>query len=420
MVEYIDFNKKTLFYLIMLIFLSTVSAKSDKCSEIRLLDGSEDIVQYGMDSTNNWWAITAPFQNKVKMHINNFSSDAFEEVFIPTFSPDGSRWAFFARDVATWYLETEEASIELFIEEPGEIHYAPENQSLVYSYFQNTMETIVYNDEKDTLEVLNKTGQIFVNNDGTKVAYLVKAGFNTFINVNGNSLDQFDEIVPVGFWHDDSFIYAATNGNNWAVYKDDEMISSQYDNIPEIQMDLFGTFVGFIGRQPSGMSTAVLISDEFPHPLRGRNFNSIRNIVLHPYIPMMAYNALDIQNNPVVVFNNTKYTGARQTSRPYFSYDGTVMYFFGCNIDCFINMNGKRVNIPRGLTVDGVYAFDPESDTFGYATSASLVVRNLEDNTLYAGAMMNQTGSVRYNWRDGRYESLGVINNRLYMQICEF
>jgi len=49
-----------------------------------------------------------------------------------------------------------------------------------------------------------------------------------------------------------------------------------------------------------------------------------------------------------------------------------------------------------------------------------MAVREIEFNRLYAGMMVDELIPPRYNWRKQRYESLGKINQKLYLLTCNF
>lgn len=404
---------------IILVFGLFVSAKADRCHDYLLLDGSEPLLNMGLDSTHNWWAITQPFENRYKMYINDFESAEYLELSKPVFSFDGERWAFFGFDGATWYIENELDRIILNTDRVGEIQFSRDSEFLVYSIFDNQMETIFAKDNQ--FRIMNRQSKIFVNNDGSMVAYTAKRGGNELLFVNGEEYEQFEQIEPIGFWHTDEFVYAASDGVNWTIFKGKEKISDSYETISSIDINLKGEYLGFAASYRSGDQCAILIADEFKKPIIGKTYLRINDLIVHPHIPMIAYFAVAQRDANLVVFNSTEYFGGRENSKPQFSYDGEDLFFFGCNIDCFINVNGQKTDISRGVDINAFYAKKSNSNTYAYTTSTSLMVRDFIEDIIYAGKMMDQTIQyVRYNWRYETYESLGVINNRLYLQTCEF
>lgn len=395
-----------------------MSVKADRCYDVQLLDGSEELVDFGFDTTYNWWAKTQTFSNRKKLYINDFNSENFLEITNPQFSPNGERWGFFAQDMGGWNLVTNSKEIQIHADKPGTILFGSDSKEILYSYYRGDVETIV--SIKDTIEMRFRNGDLFINNDGTKFAFVEsRGGIKTIFN-DGKVSESFQDIQPIGYWHDDRFAYAAYDGATWRIMIGDEQASAVYQYMPDMKINLTGDYLAFVGGLPFGRYEAVLISDLFSRPQAGKNYNQISGLAIHPHEPMIAYRAVNQINNQIVVFNSVEYSGGRENSVPYFSYDGREMYYIACTIDCNIVVNGRKITAPNGIFLDGNYAMKPKSNTIGYASSTSLVVRDLETNILYAGKMMDFTGPVRFNWRINEYEALAIINNRLYLQACGF
>ena len=393
-----------------------MSVKADKCYEVRLLDGSEQLVDFGFDTTYNWWATTQSFSNRKRMYINEYTSENYLELSKPQFSPDGEKWAFFAKDMGGWNLITNEKEIQILADNPGTVLFGSDSQKMIYSFYRADNEFII--SEEDTLQMRFRSGSLFINNTGDKFAFVESRGGIKTIYNDGKISQSFQDIIPFGYWHDDRFAYAAYDGSTWSVFIGNKRVSNIYQDISEARINLTGDYLAFIATLSVGRFEAVLISDMMSQPLTGKNYKLITGLAIHPHEPMLAYKALDLQNNEIVVFNSVEYSGGRENSVPSFSFDGSEMYFIACTIDCNLVVNGRRIRAPNGIFLDGIYARKPKSNSIAYATSTSLVVRDLETQILYAGAMMDYTGAVRFNWRMNEYESLGVINNRLYLQAC--
>jgi len=397
--------------------ISGTEAFADKCQDFLLLDGSEEILQYGIDTTHHWWAITSPFSGQYRLIIDGESSGVYQKISDLTFSPDGERWACFAADNTQWHLLTNDTIIRLPGNEAGELHFSPNSQVLVYSFKHGYEETIVMKNRK--IRVLNKTGRFFLSNGGERIAFIGKRSNGFVINIDGKESTLYDEIRPIGFWYDGKMLFAARNGNRWQVYKNDEPLSDIYNNIYETTINLDGTVAGFGARLSSGECIGVMISDEYYDPVVSKPYSSVHGIVLHPTLAMIAFNAV-FEGTNLVVFSGTEYAGGRETTgEPFFSYDGSELLFLGCSLDCFANINGRQFPIYSGLSTESVFAIKPNTRTIAYSTSSSLVVRYLERKGLFAGMMVDRTIPPRYNWRTDRYEALGDINNRLYMLTCK-
>ena len=94
------------------------------------------------------------------------------------------------------------------------------------------------------------------------------------------------------------------------------------------------------------------------------------------------------------------------------------MYFIGCDIDCFVSVNGKRYDVSNSVDVSQNIVIAPGTETIAYTTSSSLVVKSLTSKNLNAGMMVDSITKPRYNWRSQKYEALGMINNKLYLLTC--
>jgi hypothetical protein len=403
-------------YILIAFFTLFVSAYSDRCYDIQLLDGSEQLVDFGFDTTYNWWAVTQPYSNKQKMYINDYASDSYFSVSKPIFSPDGDRWAFFVKGVSGWNLVCDKVEYKLDADKPGVIVFSSNSENIVYSYYMGDLETIISVD--DTVQMRYRSGELYVNRDGRKFAFVENRGGVKSIYDDGQISDSYEDILPIGYWNDDRFAYGTFDGANWEIRIGNEVVSDIYQSITEAKINLDGEYLAFVGSLAFGRQEAVLISNQMKEPIMGKNYPLISGLAIHPHEPMIAYKAKTQLNNEIIVFNSVEYSSGRENSQPFFSYDGSEMYFISCNIDCYLVVNGRRINAPNGIFLDGTYARKPKSNTIAYASSASLVVRDLDTQTLYAGKMMDYTGPVRYNWRMDEYESLGVINNRLYLQVC--
>jgi len=135
---------------------------------------------------------------------------------------------------------------------------------------------------------------------------------------------------------------------------------------------------------------------------------------LHPELALISYNATNFSQN-IILLSNTEYYSGQETSPPFFSFDGNDLYFVGCNIDCFVNVNGQKFDCSTWLNLSIPYAKKTGSPTIAYATGTTIVVRYLDRELLLTGRIIDSIVQPVYNWRTNRYETLGNINNRLYM-----
>jgi len=401
----------------MFLLTVSISISEEYCTEIRLLNGYEKLNDAGLDSTNNWWAITMPFSNKYRLHVNGQESDVYDFVTTPIFSFDGLNYAAWGDAGATKYLIMKDSLSPISCTNFGEIVFSGSSEKIVYSYFNSNLETIINNEKH--FEVIGRSSKIFTNYNGDRIAFSISRGNYKSMIINGIESTTFDEIIPIGFWWDNSFLYAGSNGGLWEVYKNNKSISEKYSDITEVRINIKGDVAAFVGRSSDGWFNAILLSDDYFEPLISQTYESISDLALHPFSPMYAFNA-KMYDQYYVVFNSTEYTSYRTSMPPKFSWNGDELYFFACSeLNCYINVNGKRLKLIYGANFDLTYARAPESDTYAFCSNSNLYMNFISKRDARAGLIVDMTTIPRYNRFNDSYEALGVINDRLYLLTCK-
>lgn len=380
-----------------------------------LLDGAEPILTYGMDTTNNWYAITEPFQNRYRLIVNGEELQAMINITVPFFSQDGKRWASFAEDNSGWMLFTESDMFSFNATKVGDIAFSEDSKVVAYSYFETNLEIIKLG-EKEFSDYRKKEG-LWVDHKGDKVGYIIQNSNQEVLKVNGEQINSFDKIYPVGFWEDGEIIYVGEFGGYYQVYKGKVAISDTYSNVSEIKINRKGNVLAYIAKLLNNRYVAKLISDEYTDAIISERYDYISNLTLHPTESIMAYSAV-LYNAFTINMNFTEYFSGEFNSNPEFTWNGEELYFLGCRINCFFSINGQNTNIQNSLPVEKYYARKPNSDSFAYNTGSSLIVRYLSNGEMRSGMMTNETLNPRYNRFNDRYETLGIINNRLYLLTC--
>lgn len=404
--------------IILLFLLGSNKSHSNRCSDTLMLDGSEPLVSYGIDTTGVWWALTQPYTNSFRMTINGKSSETLLDIRSFVISPNGDNWAYFGRDNTQWNIFTRDKKISIpSTAEPTELMFSPSGNLLAYAYSESGLETIVYGDKK--IMVYQRDGPFFLNYWGNSIAFTGYRSNRKTIIIDGKESQLFDDITPIGFWYDNTFLYVGRNGNQWEIYQSDKNISEALKFIADVSINKQGTVAAVTAGRFSNDMVAFLISDDYYEPLISKPYEAIEGLVLHPELPMLGFKAR-VSSKELVVFSSTEYSGGSSfTGNPMFTHDGSELYFLGCDFDCFFNVNGKKYNINESQMSNLIYAKKPNSPTVAYSTNSALVVRFLEKKELVAGKMVDFTVQPIYNWRSGQYEALGVINNRLYKMVCK-
>jgi hypothetical protein len=446
---------KRIILLLIICLINNINAISQNlCKDYRIFDGYEPVLKCGMDTTQNWWIITEPVRDRYRLIINGkeiclsslvlntylkneyssyvINSMVYEgytnseiildtKIIEPIFSSNGMRWAVFASDNYNLSIITNDTVINLSTGVPGELIFSGNSQNIVYSYRKgetsNKVETEYIHYNKNTIEVLNRESQLFTDYYGYNVAFVVKRGNSFVMNINGKEFDYFEAVSPIGFWSDGSFLYAAKSGNGWDIYKNNKSISQIFKDIVEFKINLEGTVAALVVKNFANKYQALLISDEYYEPLTGKPYDAISNLALHPNVALYAYNAFE-GVRPYVVFNSSEYSGTKYTSKPKFSTSGDEMYFIGCDIDCFLSINGKRYEVSNSIDISQNIAIASGTGTIAYSTSSSLIVKSLINQNINSGMMVDNITQPRYNWRNQKYEALGYINNKIYLLTC--
>ncbi len=394
----------------------THSSKADQCIDYLALSNGEDIYDYGIDSTGHWFALTAPFTDQYRLIVDGKDYGVYTDVKPLVFSNDGNKWACFAKTNVDWRVVTNDTVIDLAVSNVGEMLFTPNSEHLIYSWFEGADEVINWIDKK--IRVINRSGKLYSTWGGERYAFLGMRGNSYVININGTETSSYDAILPIGFWSDGSFLYGARNGDYWEVYFKGEPLDELYSEIYEVAMNITGTVAGLLVRRSLNDATGIILSDNYYEPLVGKPYDWVGNMVLHPEVELLAYKAM-YHGNYVAVLNNTDYFGGNEVGSPRFTHDGSEMYFTGNYVNYFVNIGGRRYNLPTEIDLGLNYAMKPGSRSIAYSTSITMVVRYLETNELYAGNIVDEIIQPIYNRRTERYETLGRIGKRLYLMTCK-
>ena len=408
---------KKLIKLLIFCTLAGVSAFSQhRSSEEMIYDGFDQVLGMGIDSTGHYWFVSSSSSGYKSIHIDNWTSEKYESIRNLVFSNDGERWAFFGKDNVSWNLVTNDTAIALFCDDVATLGFSPSSEVIYYSYMQGSEAFYVIGNR--TIRGVNATGDIYVSLNAERFAIGGWRGDRKVYTLQGWETPPYDDIKPLGFWNDGSFIYIAKIGNGWEIYKDKEPISEPFLDITEFKLNRDGTVAAFLAKRSQNTSVGILLSDEYYEPLISYPYEHVYGLALHPTLPLMAYVAQE-NNTEFVVMSNTRYAGGQKTGIPSFTHDGSQLYFPGCASDCFINIDGRRYNLYQMFDMMDNFVMKPGSKTIAYSTSSSLVVRYLETKELVAGMMVDTLIKPIFDWRRDSYVTLGAINQRIYLLKCK-
>lgn len=405
-----------LIYILILCSIFFVSAShAQRCNDSLAYDGFEDVASMGIDSTGNYWILTQPTEGYYRLIVNGIQSEQYQNIKHLTFSPDGKKWAFFAKDNVTWYLITNDKKLEIYCDNVVNLGFSPNSEVIYYVYLVGSEHHFVIGNK--TIKATGAIGDVYLSYGAERFAIGIRRGGMTYYQLQGWETPQYDDIKPVGFWNDGSFIYIVKIGDSWEIYKDRNSISERFWGINDYAINLTGTVAGFLVRRSQNTSAGVLLSDDYYEPLITKSYESVSSLALHPHIPLMAFKAMDAENY-YIVMSNTEYAGGRETGTPKWTHDGSQLFFSGCATDCFVNVNGRRFNLFQMFDMLDNFVMKPGSNTIAYSTSSSFIVRYLETKELVAGKMVDYIITPIYSWRHNAYMTLGLISNRVYLMQC--
>jgi hypothetical protein len=378
-----------------------------------LLDGSEKVLKFGLDTTDHWWAITEPFTKKQRLTVDGNSTKVYEQIKDLTFSPDGKKWACYTYDGSVWHLVTNDTVVDFPAgAKTGNIQFTPNSQDLYYSYVDQKVSNLFSANSHSV--IMHYTGKIFTNYDGSRICYTTAVSKQKKINLKGASFPLYDDVKIIGFWNDGQLVYAGKLVDSWTIFKGLKPITERLKKINSCSINVEGTVAAISFVNEVNESRVILISDEYTEPLVGKAYSQVGDIQLHPQKPMVAYNAVSEGNN-VVVLSSSEYGSGNILGKPRFTYDGSELYFIGENVSQFFNINGRNYSLDMDLPDIENIALKPGNRNIAYTTSSTLVVKNLESGKIYAGKMLDKTCSPRYNNRTNCYEALGLDGNKLYL-----
>jgi len=397
-----------------------------------------------MDTTYNWWAVTQPFTDRYRIIINGNESDSYLRIFTPNFSANGDNYAYFAENQSNFSLITHskgysssnnnsdinninnEKIVNLITNNFGVIKYSGNSKILAYSYQINNLTEIKIVNSNNPNNVINEFKNLIgVNKDfvidyeGYNIAYIAERGGLKNLYMNNIELGYFDDIKIFGFWEDGSLYYASRNGNIWRVNKNKEVIVDNLVFVQDGQVNLFGTYIAFVGTSPNGQQNLYSYYDDLYEPLMSKPFEVISNMVLNPITYLTAFRA-KYSLNELVVLSLTTYASSPTATPPQFTFEGNELFYSYCDNNCFFSVNGKNYRLKNNIDVMTKLVKKPYSESFAYVSNTGLFVYDLFTEVIYSGMMVDYIIPPRYNRFEDRYESIGMINNRLYLLTCKF
>lgn len=398
---------------VILVVTSVVAAA--QCDDELLLDGSEPLVDAQLDTTGLWWAITAPYAGQQRLIINGYRSASYDRISRPVLSADGKHWTAWVQRAGMWELLVDTVAIPLRCAQPRALLFAPNAAVIAVSCMEGSVEIIAHRTKQ--YSAIRRVSELLLSPDGAHIAWTEQLPQQQRLVVDGRAIATADEVLLAGFWGNERPLYAQRAGGQWRIMRDTELVAGPFERVRQLLTNRTGT-AAVAHVQNLGWHSVLLLSEDYMRPLLSQQYDSIWSVVLHPYLPQ--YGALaSRQGNFFLLHSGTEYgIGRVPLSRVSFGPDGSELYGLGCDVDCFLVLDGQRMQLGQDLSPSQVITRRPGSKTFSYSTPTNLFVRRTDKAIFTYSRMCDQVLPPIYNRRRSRYEALGIVQGRLYLLTC--
>lgn len=405
-------------YFIAMLFITCAPVLAqNKCSSEQLIDGSEPLIAIGLDTTGHWWAITSPYSKRYSMMIDGKKGIDVDSLSQPVFSPMGENHAYGMLRNGIWSIITKDSTISLGAGRPGIMTFSRYGV-FAYSVFEGQSEIlhIIKEGEHSSHQLLNRLGEVQLSFDGSSWAYRSKNASGIVMILNEKEIGRYEECILSGFMMDNSLIHAGKQGNIWRLFKnEEELLSAPF--LQHLHINQTGNAIACsygMGTRMSGW----LYSPDFVQPLETMAYDRIDQIVMHPFEPLMGLLSARAGMN-FIVMNTAEYDAGINVGQLRFTHDGKELFALGdAQQDPFMIVNGQKFTQKNALDINRPYALAPETGTFAYATSSALMMQRMSDSFTFAGMMADYVTAPIFHHANKAYQSLGIVNNRLFLMSC--
>lgn len=380
-----------------------------------LLDNTETVVRYGLDSTGSWWAVTQPYEQFVNMYINGKRYGPYTSTTDPAFATDGSTWTFAAiRDLRA-YVCTPAGERAIDAEEIVGVGFASQSPVPWVEYTISDVRTTTNGTQTYTTN--DAIGPAMFDPAGLVVWHKARRG--TQIALVGNGVDEhvYDDIIMAGVWSDGRPVFAATGGTTWSVFIGEQELVPNLQSVSDLKVNSFGTVLAFNASRSSAPINSYMYTDDYRNPWTGPNLDVANALVLSPCCDLVAVLGKVQGGSSSVIFNSASYPAGTQSSLPAFSFDGAHMAFLGNDGEGFVSMDGRRSIVKGGGSAASTsVAVAPTGRSVAWVSASTLVVYDILGEGLGMGKMCDSMGrDAIFNRSKNIYQALGVFGGRLFL-----
>jgi len=341
-------GKRVLWFLptICLVILPWLHAQG--MEERQVFGGEETVLRFGLDSTSNWWILTQPYERYMRLYVNGYKSAEAEYIMRPVFSPDGLHWGTVTYFQNTVSVLLDGQTLELAYTVAYDLQFADDGMiASVIGYIGGQRELVRFQfadgewKQKEAVSLPQAfEGSIVQDRSLTRFLCRVSEGNQFSVLMGDRSFGPFDQIHHLRWWQDSLPLFAARNGDWWAVYLGSEPILSSIDTVFSIQLNRDRSVAVIVYKRYQLSYIAKLAPDGQLQQTQG--WDKVEDVKLHP--SSAVYGALvQWRNQHYFLLDGTRYPVRPQHTKLQMLYDGSGYYCLECRQLCDLMVNGERL-----------------------------------------------------------------------------
>lgn len=400
--------------LILTTLVVTQAASSQRCNDQFVLDGSEPVVSFGIDTTGHWWAITSPFSQLHTLYVDGDKYGPFHGITPPVFSPTNSGWV-------TRFLVNQQRGILtpnggriIDCDTVTDTFYSADG-NVIWTVFRRGHEWLARSDI-DSFRMLDPL-HWKVSIDGMGFAYVGRRGTGMAAIVNGVEGAVNDEVRLCGYWHDGDPVLITRTGSQWQLSIGSTTLVEGGAVLLNCIVNRFGTVLAAQVSEAGGNMFGLLYDNSMVQPWRTPPLDRITNLVMHPSDALIAYVG-EQRSRRLVGFNAALYPGGRENGPLAFTHDGSNLVYVMRDADNNIVIDGKAYRVSVRAGVNESVAMDPLTRRIAYSSTSTMVLVDPEEDSMELARMMDEMGVTIFDWRKRRFVALGLFGGRLTRIEC--
>jgi hypothetical protein len=214
-------------------------------------------------------------------------------------------------------------------------------------------------------------------------------------------------------------LYAIRYGPTYSIKLGQEELASQVRGISSFTLNPFGNIAAWQATDAQGQVRTYMYTDEYLYPWEGPIIGKADDkMALNPFFALVAYRASLPGGGNAVGYNAAMYIHGVTAGPPTFSHDGAVMAYTSMDNGNFVVVNGKRFIVKAGVPINDLMAIAHSGNTVAWRSVTTLVVVDVELNTLQMGRMCDVMGRAIFNRSTNTFMALGEVTGRLFLLSC--